>query len=706
MDSTRGRTLLSPKWLLAPVLVVAVIALLLAWPKSEQESAEAASGGPEMAVDVTSGAVACPGGKDPSHICVPGGDPFDLTVEVVQAPAGGYILAQTFIVYGVNLTYKKVTTGTPSEQCAAEFVWPDLDPSTCLRGQQAGIVAHGGLSGLLPPQPKSNHTGDILVLEFNCTTESTTNEILLLPYLDQVAGTDGALFVELDGVTQVIPKVGSVTVNCLGPTPTPTETEPPESPTPTVSPTPTDTPTPTPPPSERPDVSVNKIDLADPVDSDADFTYRVTVSSIGLETAEGVKVVDTLPAGTTFVSATGAGANCSHDSGVVTCQIKDDMDPGEDIVIDIVVTAPSPSSDDRITNNVEITSTNEPFANTGNNKDIEETVVLAPRSDVTIQKISDPTFVEGDEDVTYRLTATNLGPNKATDVTVSDVLPDSADATFVSSTDPECGDPSGGKVTCDLGSLQPGEDVVLEIVMTALPVTRDTTLKNVATISSTNELFGQTGNNTAIANTPVVAPPPDLVVTKDDSDDPILRLQEFSYSIFVENIGDGDALDVVISDVLPKVSIVRAQTFIHSVEVLNVTGATCELLEDNKFECELGDVNAGQNVKITLDVRAPTILDDDVLTNVVSGSVLNPDENPAGNQDTELTVIRACFDVSGDLYVSLFQDILQIVNRYQAQEGDAEYDIIYDFDGNGSISLPNDILPVLQHYQQDCTLLL
>ena len=38
-------------------------------------------------------------------------------------------------------------------------------------------------------------------------------------------------------------------------------------------------------------------------------------------------------------------------------------------------------------------------------------------------------------------------------------------------------------------------------------------------------------------------------------------------------------------------------------------------------------------------------------------------------------------------------------------EGDVGFDVIYDFEGDGFIGLPNDLLSVLKHLQQDCSLL-
>ena len=124
------------------------------------------------------------------------------------------------------------------------------------------------------------------------------------------------------------------------------------------------------------------------------------------------------------------------------------------------------------------------------------------------------------------------------------------------------------------------------------------------------------------------------------------------------------------------------------------------------MECNIDEINVGQQVVITIDVRAPTLLVDENLKNSVTASASDPDENPAGNNPSEATLVRACFDVTGDLFVDLPNDILAMVFALGESEGDVGYDVIFDFDGDGFIGLPNDMLPVLQHYLQDCSLLL
>jgi uncharacterized repeat protein (TIGR01451 family) len=67
------------------------------------------------------------------------------------------------------------------------------------------------------------------------------------------------------------------------------------------------------------------------------FNNGWTLTLVG---AYSLTVTDTLPAGTTFVGATGNGWNCAHLSGVVTCT-RSDLAPGAAPSIAITVTAPA-----------------------------------------------------------------------------------------------------------------------------------------------------------------------------------------------------------------------------------------------------------------------------------------------------------------------------------------------------------------------------
>ncbi len=68
------------------------------------------------------------------------------------------------------------------------------------------------------------------------------------------------------------------------------------------------------------DLGITKSDSPDPVIAGNNLTYTLTVSNLGpSDDAATVTVTDTLPAGVTFVSATGTGWMCGAAMGVVTC---------------------------------------------------------------------------------------------------------------------------------------------------------------------------------------------------------------------------------------------------------------------------------------------------------------------------------------------------------------------------------------------------
>ena len=91
----------------------------------------------------------------------------------------------------------------------------------------------------------------------------------------------------------------------------------------------------------------------DPVAVGGQITYTITVGDNGPTAASGVTLTDTLPAGTTFVSAEPTSGSCSESAGTVTCTFGTISEAGAETV-DIVVSAPAaPTS---VTNAVAVTA--------------------------------------------------------------------------------------------------------------------------------------------------------------------------------------------------------------------------------------------------------------------------------------------------------------------------------------------------------------
>src|SRR5437867_4410554 len=110
------------------------------------------------------------------------------------------------------------------------------------------------------------------------------------------------------------------------------------------------------------DLSLTVTDSPDPVMIGNAVTYSTLVINNGPANASGVRVTDTLPAGSSFVSAAASQGSCSQAGGVVTCSLGA-LNVGASARVTATVTAPNAG---RLTNSVAV-SGNEADLNSANN---------------------------------------------------------------------------------------------------------------------------------------------------------------------------------------------------------------------------------------------------------------------------------------------------------------------------------------------------
>jgi uncharacterized repeat protein (TIGR01451 family) len=367
-------------------------------------------------------------------------------------------------------------------------------------------------------------------------------------------------------------------------------------------------------------LSITKTDSPDPVTAGGTLTYTLTVSNAGPSTATGVSVTDTLPAGVTFVSATGTGWTCSQSSGVVTCT-RSSLSVGTAPVITITVTAPTTGG--TITNTASVTS-GVADPNTGNNTATQSTTVNGS-ADLSITKTDSPDPVLAGQNLTYTITVTNGGPSTATGVTVTDTLP--AGVTFVSAT-PSQGSCSGtSTVTCNLGSLTNGASATITIIVT--PTTTGT-ISNTASVTS-GVTDPNTSNNSASQST-TVDPSANLAITKTDSPDPVIVGQNLTYSLTVTNGGPSTATGVTVTDTLPA-----GVTFVSATPSQGSCSGT------STVTCNLGSLANGGVATITIIVT-PTATGNISNTASVTSGVTDP--NTSNNSSTASTTVNGSADLS------------------------------------------------------------
>ncbi len=750
----------SKKWLvlikLAPIAALAVGLMLLVVfygrDSSKKASADDGHAGLNFSIGAPLSTLTGPGTATPTSTNTPGGGtptatPVPDTCSTFSgSPNCTFALNQVFRVrvylkslptgvssyegFDVQLNFSGVTfVERPNDSQSAS---PDAGANPTVGGNWPNCVfeAYGTLPGVLTfgcaigvSASASTYTGRIATADFQCPAVNGFATVTM------VHGTAGSTSITEFGSTKHAEGPGSGTpgapeslsITCGSPptatkTNTPTRTNtltptitstPTNTSTPTITPTPSNTPTATPLPSDQPDVTIIKTDSPDPVAAGGVISYSLLVKNLGQQTASGIIASDFLPSEVVFISANSSDAICVHDGsangGQVDCTLTTSLVQNQQVKIVIQVTAHSPPEDEHITNFAAVIAGNEPFFNQGNNNEFEQTVVLSPRPDLLLTKVDQVDPVESGDTVVYDLTADNLGPEPAQDVVIKDNLPAGAvydDGNSSAECDPGGGgpDPDIGTVdvVCNLGTVT-GQSVV-QIAITVPTVTQDTLISNLAYISSSNELFSQTGNNLDGEFTAILAPDPDITIDKVGPVH-VKRVEKFSYTLTITNIGLGDAFDVSVSDTLPMTSI---NSIDQPMTLQSVLGdATCGAVVAQVFTCTIDELAAGGGqVVLTVNVRAPTTLVTINLDNLVS--VSDPDEpgEPTGNNnDSATTQIRACFDNNGDNLMRI-HDILNEVSHYFAEPPDPLYDLIYDYDGSGKITV-QDILYAVQHYFDD-----
>lgn len=258
-------------------------------------------------------------------------------------------------------------------------------------------------------------------------------------------------------------------------------------------------------------------------------------------------------------------------------------------------------------------------------------------ADLMLTKSDAPDPVLVGRNLTYTLTATNLGPDTATDVRIRDSLP--TGAILVSASAGCTG--SSTTVTCSLGTLAVGASTAVTLLVTPSVGGQIT---NTAQVFS-NEFDPIPNNNFATAMTTVDAST-DLALSITDSPDPLTSTpdtvsssrQTLTYTLTITNNGPSPATGITVTDTLPA-NVAYVSYFTASGLCQPTTGVvTCSIP---------GPLapNASALVFITVKPIATG-----QINNTATATGAQTDLNPSNNTATAVTTNNAVF---ADLGVSV-----------------------------------------------------
>lgn len=303
------------------------------------------------------------------------------------------------------------------------------------------------------------------------------------------------------------------------------------------------------------DLSVVKSANAESAVAGEEFSWTIAVTNHGPSVSHAdaenpITITDLLPAGVSFVSATGEGWSCDVDLlGLLVCKLAADLPVGQAAPITVTGLVASDVTADIVNTAVVAPGrTPQPADNVQPDSSTVTTPVQAI-ADLSIVKTVLESFTAG-VDGAYRFVVSNAGPSDAVNTVITDELP--AGLTFAGS-DADCS-ADGQLVTCVLGTVAAGAEVVVDITVSAsASVTGD--IVNTATVGSdTTDPDPSNNTDTVTGNVAEVA---DLQIVK--SHDPEARViagQPFAWTLQVTNNGPSDsrateAHPIVVTDVLP-----------------------------------------------------------------------------------------------------------------------------------------------------------
>ncbi len=241
-------------------------------------------------------------------------------------------------------------------------------------------------------------------------------------------------------------------------------------------------------------------DSPDPVSASAELVYSIRVENGGDQPANAVQVVTSIPAGTSFMSA--SDNRCAQSGGNVICDfatLADTQVNGGapiDYEIHLRVTAVGGTT---LNSTTTVTSTSAD-ANPGNNS-LSQTTTVTSGADQAVS-VSGSNSAVGGGPVSYTVTVTNNGPDAVNGSRVRYTLPSAVTFGSASGSGWNCS-ASGQLVTCTRADSQaPGTLPVLTITGTVTGSSSGTVTGSV-TVDATVTPDGIAANNTATFDTVV-----------------------------------------------------------------------------------------------------------------------------------------------------------------------------------------------------------
>ena len=394
------------------------------------------------------------------------------------------------------------------------------------------------------------------------------------------------------------------------------------------------------------DDKVRKLVTPEEINYEDVVVWTLTIVNNGPSNATGVVVRDVLPEGLIYLEDD-AGGKYDNKTGTLTF---DFLEVGKTIVVNIKTKV---NKTGNIVNKVNITAKEYDY-NLTNNYD-QADINVNPACDLAVEKTINASVVNLNDLVCWTVKVSNNGPDNATGVVVSDLLPESL--IFVKS-DGDYDEKSG---KWNIGNLTNGGVVRLNIVCR---VNATGLIENEASVKGNEHDYDKTNNyDSEILK---VKSASDLAIVKLVSPSVVNYTDVVKWTLIVSNYGPDNATGVVISDVLPN-----GFVFLNSTK------------EYKNNQISVGNLTVGESCSVDIYCRVNVT---GSFVNVASVKGLEFDPNLSNNKDDALVVVKPASDLA----------VEKLVNNSSPNFGDSvKWTIIVSNNGPDDASgvVVSDLLP-------------
>jgi uncharacterized repeat protein (TIGR01451 family) len=377
----------------------------------------------------------------------------------------------------------------------------------------------------------------------------------------------------------------------------------------------------------RPNVRIAK--SGPPVATVGDqLTYSISYANTGGAVANGTRVVDVLPAGLSFVSASPAPASVS---GQTLAWDLGALAPGASGAISVQAQSSAALASGALLRNDVTIATTSPGDDPSDNA--ASATTLMQRADVTIGKSSPASFpVASGEQVEYLIDYGNNGPAAALAVRLSDVMPVQLEGVSWSCVS-GCAQSGSADIDLDLGMLAPGAAGRIRVVGTARTALAREDFANTASICTSTP---QTRTDNDQATAPGAVWTADLQLVKLAAPQ-VIAGATFTATLQLRNNGPAPAESVTLVDTLPAgVTLVAAEP-------------APSVMTGGQVQWDVGDLGDGQSFEVELELAAAADLSAGaLLVNQAAASTSTADRDTTNDRAESSTVVL----VRADLQVS------------------------------------------------------